>query len=255
MEYLTCNKEELKDLIEAMSKDGGWPAWTTEQLFETAQEWGLLEEGHQDVYLEFAKMYLAYRRGMKHRGISLIKPGNRQWKMLIEVCDEAIAFYKENNLEKRQGFKLFLDVAGQVTQSMRLQEIRRKADHIHEHFVALAIIEGDQNTKITNQIYDEYEKRYVVATGDHINIALEPLQLQYFVEAAELCREYKYRAKDFVGMVFNEFAWLGVPKPYHLVGAKAKELVKRGHDAKFGAKRIKRVSLKHITQKDDTVRD
>jgi len=247
MEYLKTTREELEELIGAMSQEG----WSSKDLFDTAKEWGFTEEGSITPYMEFAKMYLAYRRSMKHRGVVLVRPGTGQWHTLIDVVDEALAFSSENKLERRAGFKLFLDVASKITNSMKLHEIRAKADNIHEHFVAVAICEGDQNPKITVRILDAWESKHLAQTGDYMNYGKEPLQLQYFVEAAVLCRLYGFRPEDFVGMIFNEFAWLGTPKPFHMVGSKAKELLKHGHDQKHGAKKVKRVSLKHITQKRD----
>jgi len=249
-EYLKATKDELSDLIYGESKNE-----RIDELWETAKEWGLIEEGSQTPYMEFAKMYLAYRRSMKHRGVTLIKPGTNQWRNLIDVCDEAMAFGKENGLEQRTGFKLFLDVASKITNSMKLHEIKAKADNIHEHFVAVAICGDDKNPKLSAQIYEAWEKRHLEATGT-FSSSSEPLQYQYFVEAAELCREWKWRPHEFVAMIWNEFAWLGNPKPFHMVGDKAKEMLARGHDAKYGKKKIKRVSLKHITQRrDDSDRD
>lgn len=245
-EYLRVTPQELEDLLKAMP-DG---IWAVETFWETAKDWGFVEEGSQTPYMEFAKMYLAYRRSMKHRGVTLIKPGTRQWHNLIDVADEAMAFGKENGLEQRAGYKLFLDVASKITNSMKLHEIRAKADNIHEHFVAVAICENDSFPKLSAQIYEEWERRHLEATGTFSDSS-EPLTYQYFVEAAELCKSWKWRPKEFVGMIWNEFAWLGTPKPFHMVGEKAKELLQRGHDNKHGKKKIKRVSLKHITRDKD----
>ena len=248
MEFIRATKEEIENLLDTFEVK-----LDTNDFWETAKDWGLTEEGQQDAYMTFSRLYLAYRRSMKHRGITLIKPTSHQWKILVEITDEARAFCKENDLEQGVGFRLFLDVAGQVTNSMKLHEIRAKADKIHEYFVALAIIEDDKNINITDRLFEAYEHRYLMSMGKESGIASDPQRFCYFVEAAVLCRQYKYRAEDYMGLMFNEFAWLGIPKPYHLVGDKAKELLKHGHDQKHGSSRVRRVSLKHI--KDAKFRD
>ena len=218
-----------------------------DEFMTTAETFGYVEVDLESSAQRFAKLYLAYRRSMKHRGIKLMKPRDNQWKTLVEVTTEAISFCTENDLEESTGFRLFLDVAGQVTNSMKLHEIRAKSDKIHEHFVAVEILTTDPNKKTTQKIWDGMVSKYLASTGREYPVRYVPLQVQYFVEAAALCREYKMKPEDFVGMVVNEFAWLGFPKPYHLVGEKVLELMKRGHDAKYGATKVKRVSLLHVT--------
>jgi len=238
---IVANIQDLRALFEAFGIEE-----SPEEFMITANEWGLVEDRSDSAPEKFARLYLAYRRSMKHKNVTLIRPGNNQWKVLKDVTREAIAFCTENDLEEDEGFRLFLDVAGQVTNSMKLHEIRAKSDKIHEHFVAVEIVRSDPNKQLTQQVWDSMASHYVSSTGRDYPVKYVPLQVQYFVEAAALCKKYKIRPKAFVEMLVNEFAWLGFPKPYHLVGDKAKELCKQGYIDRYGAPKVKRVSLKHI---------
>ena len=80
---------------------------STDRMEKKAKK--LIQSSRRDADL-LAKLIYNTRQTMKHRGISLIKVGSRDWGILKEITAHALNFTNEFNLTRRYGFLKYTEI-------------------------------------------------------------------------------------------------------------------------------------------------
>ena len=83
-------------------------AMITNNRLETKAE-KLIKSSRLDSDL-LSDLIYTIRKQMKHRGISRIKPGGKDWETVKEITSNALDFCNEFNLTRRKGFITYLEI-------------------------------------------------------------------------------------------------------------------------------------------------
>lgn len=187
----------------------------------------LLQSSREDADL-FAQLIYAIRKRNKHRGISQMRPGGKDWDILKEVAASALDFCNEFDLKRREGFIEFIELGINKMKKFSLMKFKGLNESISETYVAIKEIRLDDDSDMTNEMYKVYFQRILDNTGIPDESKKIPEKYVWFVRARIQSKELnispilymkaQFDALDFVG---------GIPYPTQLVGIKAKDRVIR----------------------------
>lgn len=176
----------------------------------------------------FAKILVSIRKAKKHRGISIIKEGNKEWGIIKEVTSLATSFCKDFNLELKEGYVEYIETAMQVLPTFSLNRINYKHEEISKTYEALSEIRKDNNPELTSEIYDNYYQIIASKTGITNDYRKRPLKFVHFVRAAKAVKELDIKPFDYVNAQFKSLEWInGLPDPSQLNGDGAVERLQK----------------------------
>jgi len=151
----------------------------------------------------FAQLVYARRKAMKHRGISQIKPGSRDWEVLKEVTGHALDFCNEFDLPKRKGFIIYIDTSLSLIKKFILNKILSLHEAICNRYDAITEIEKDEDSEMTEVMYERYNKYIIENTGIFSNLKEIPEKYVYFVRAREESRRLNLSPKVYIDAQFK----------------------------------------------------
>lgn len=188
---------------------------------------GMLEASRSDTDL-FSQLIYYRRKSRKHRGISMMKPGHRDWKTLKEITAYALDFCMEFELDRRKGFIEFIDIGLNKMNKFGINKFLGMYESICETYEAMQEIQADDNPEATKAMYLYYTREIAEKTGIFEKYEERPEQYVWFVRARKQSDELKinpniYIKAQFAGLDFAK----GIPRPVQLVGAKATERISR----------------------------
>lgn len=211
----------------------------------------LLKSSRLDADL-FARLIFAVRKQRKHRGISQIKPGGKDWDLVKEVTASALNFCEEFSLKKREGFIKYIEVGLTKMAKFNLSRFGNLYEPICETYEAIIEIEKDDNPSGTSELHDYYIRHIADCTGIYEDLKVLPEKYVWFVRARKEADRLKvpyavYIKAQFSGLDFAK----GIPHPVQLVGPKAilrvnRYSYKKNFKSEYDELGIKRVSLKGI---------
>lgn len=176
----------------------------------------------------FAQLIYARRKLMKHRGISQIKPGGRDWETLKEVAGHALEFSEEFNIEPRKAFILYIDIGLKKMKKFMLNKYLGMYESICETHQAMVEIQKDPDPFVTEQMYNHYNQFVIQHTGIHNDLKEIPERYVYFVRARKEAENLNISIRIYLDAQFSELDFTkSVPHPAQLVGIKARERVMR----------------------------
>ncbi len=221
----------------------------TDLMVEELTELGYIQEiPVEDDYeaMVFAQVYLAHRRGLKHKGLSLITDTNPQWTALKRVSEEALEFIgaMRNAVSMREGFVYYLKLAAEQ-EWVTLRDLRFRGPKLLVIYEAELTVDQDPNQDITDRLVEAYTREKVKRTGytPVVKVAGDYLP---FISAAVLCIKYKVTPLQYIQHLAEKWEWTGDLKPSQLHGKKAEEylldLVAQGGVARPTV--VKKVTLK-----------
>ena len=187
----------------------------------------VLQSSRKDADL-FAQLIYAIRKKRKHRGISHMKPGGKDWEILKEVAASALAFSNEFELKRRDGFISFIEIGMNKMQKFSLMKFNNLRESISETYAAIEEIKTDKDRVMTEAMYRAYFSKILHNTGITDESKELPEKYVWFVRARQQAEEMNI---DPVLYIEAQFAALdfanSIPHPTQLVGLKAKERVIR----------------------------
>lgn len=211
----------------------------------------LLSSSRVDADL-FAQLVYAIRKKRKHRGISPIKPGGKDWDLIKEVTASALNFCNDFELTKREGFIKYIEIGLDKMAKFNINKFPNLSEAIAETYLSMDEIEKDTDPQGTAEMHDYYIKHIAEYTGIFEDLKLVPEKYVWFVRARKEAARINvpgvvYIKAQFAGLDFAR----GIPHPVQLVGAKAIERVnrysyKRNFKGEYNSAGIKRISLKGI---------
>lgn len=200
----------------------------------------------------FAQLVYAIRKKMKHRGISPIKPGSKDWDLIKGITASALEFCEEFELKKREGFIKFIEIGLSKMVKFNLNKFPSMVEAISETHEAIMEIEADDNPEGTKEMYDYYISHIAEYTGIFEDLKSLPDKYVWFIRARIVADKIKvpgivYIKAQFSGLDFAK----GIPHPVQLVGPKAIDRVnrysyKRNFNRENTDNGIQRVDLKNL---------
>lgn len=164
---------------------------------------------------------------LKHRGISMIGPDDKEWGQLKELTQVCIDFCEEVNIEnKREGFLKYIDIGFSYISSTRqyIGKLINLKERITEDYYLVKDIENDDNSSETKEIHDYYCSMIYTRTGINNNYTKIPGKYIHFVKVRELTDKLNIPFNIYIDAQFKGLAWAdSFPEPNQLVGDKANE--------------------------------
>lgn len=200
-------------------------ALTNQQLEKKAKR--LIQSSRNDADL-FAKLIYAVRKKLKHRGISQIKPGGKDWDLIKEITAHALDFCLANDLPKRLGFLSYIEIGLKKLNKYNLSKFPSLQESINETYLALKEINDDNDSSVTEEIYRTYFSRIMSNTGIPDNSKDIPEKFVWFVRAKKEALELGVKPSTYMDAQFEALDFVnGIPHPTQLVGPKARDRVIR----------------------------
>ncbi len=177
----------------------------------------------------FAHLLLLERRRLKHRGISLIKPGDREWLELKATCKLATEFCKEFGLARKEGYLQYIKLGLSKVNKYTITKLKLLHPTICSYYDAYQELEMDPSPSKTEEVYVYYNKCINEKVGwEHNDYKTNPEKYVCFKRAKEeadrLHIEYTvYIRAQFWAMEYRS----GIPDPHQLYGEKAIERLRK----------------------------
>lgn len=172
-----------------------------------------------------ANVIYATRVKMQHRGVKKISEGDRDWPLVKELAGVINKFAKEFELQKREAYIKYIDLAFKSIKTMRgyLHKLRDAADQVYQEMDAqLKLQQGF--TQSVHDIYTYYVSKIIDMTGISLNLDKDAKKMSYFVEVEEHCNSINGDPYDYIDAQFEALEWCNsYPEPAQLVGQKAIE--------------------------------
>lgn len=176
----------------------------------------------------FARQLYLVRLDMKHRGISPIKAGSREWETVKQVAAQAMVFNEEFNLPQEKGFNTYIRIGLEKMKKFMLNKFLGMQESIFLTYDALLEIDNDEDKDMTHQMYSLYNQHIISNTGIHTNLKDIPEKYVYFVRARGIAEQMNISPKVYINAQFEELDFTkNIPHPSQLVGIKASERVAR----------------------------
>jgi len=188
----------------------------------------LLKSSRADADLFARIIYTTRKHKLKHKGISQIKPGGRDWETVKEITGQALEFCEEYDLNPRKGFILYAEIGISKMKKFILNKFLGMYEGICERYEAVTEIGGDEDSEMTEVMYKHYNSFIISNTGIFTDLKLIPEKYVYFVKARQQAKELNLSPKIYIDAQFEELDFTkNIPHPSQLVGVKAIERVMR----------------------------
>lgn len=173
-------------------------------------------------------LYVTRKHKLKHRGISQIKPGGRNWEIIKEITGQALEFCEEYNLDYRKGFIIYIEIGISKMKKFFLNKFLGMYEEICERYEALEEINHDDDSEMTGVMYKHYNGYIMSNTGIFTDLKAMPEKYVYFVRARKQAKEFNLSPKVYIDAQFEELDFTkNAPHPSQLVGIKATERIMR----------------------------
>lgn len=173
----------------------------------------------------FAQIMVLVRRRNKHRGITLIQPGQSEWFQLKEVCRLATEFCNEFQLKLKDGYQEYVQLSlTRMGKNFSLNRYKSLHASICSEFEALQEVRQDQNPSRTKEIHDFYVNMIAERTGNGFGYSEEPEKYRFFIQVRKECDRLKVGFKFYIQAQFQGLEWANsYPEPNQLTGKNAEK--------------------------------
>lgn len=169
----------------------------------------------------FSQILLHKRKSLKHRGISQIKTGSRDWLTLKNIVTLANEFCEVYNLNKREGYIEFINIGIERMAKFMLVKFLNMGNSIIDIYGFKKEIEQDETPKQTEKIYSFYRAQIISKTGLVVDYS-KPEKYVYFIRVKNEANKLGIRGEEYIKAQFYALEWRnGYPDPIQLVGDKA----------------------------------
>lgn len=176
----------------------------------------------------FAQLLLLLRRKLKHRGITLIQPGDADWLNLKEGCKLATDFCNEFQIQIKEGYKEYISIGLSMMKNFSIFKFKNLHSAICNIYEARLEIESDKYPEQTKKAHDLYLAMISEKVGYSQGYENVPEKYKYFIYVVDICRKFGITLREYLKSQFSAFDWRnGIPDPMQLSGDKAIERLQR----------------------------
>lgn len=171
-----------------------------------------------------ARMVYAVRKQLKHKGVTQIKPTQRDWDTIKVMAKDANAFGMDFELTKREAYIAYIKAGCHLMQQFSLRKFSNLYQAISTNYEATIEIAKDPHTELTEQFHDLYRKKVAHKTGYINNFKNHPEKYVWFVRLSALFQAYSIPPNVYIDAQFDALEKFdAMPDPAQLLGQKAKE--------------------------------
>lgn len=167
----------------------------------------------------FNRIFTLFRKRQYIKGVKPYKPGTPAWATLTSIADEAWIFSKEFDMDMREGFAKFMEIA-KDNGWMGLKDLSRNKFKITSLYELEKELMEDKNSYLTDEIYRVFTGEMANRYGIFKDYSV-PEQYIHFVKASAYCKSLNLQATEFVEKVIDVWAWTGNPILPHKLYAKS----------------------------------
>jgi hypothetical protein len=197
----------------------------------------------------FSMILTNVRRKMHHRGIEMIKPGEKNWLEIKEVCNLATEFCNEFGIDKKSGYREYCEIALRKMKNFSLNKFKSLHAPILKTYEALIEIQADKKPQKTERLMKEYFKLVNERIG-WTSQKMEPEKQVCFIKAKDEAEKLRLSPEEYVRAQFAELEWTGsMPDPFQLYGEKAIQRAMKycyKNNIKIGSKESTKIDFKLI---------
>lgn len=232
LEELELDKEELINLASKILNSGKKYSLTHRQLkvdnAKLLKSTSKVVLSNRDDAGVFASLLNMVRKQRKHRGISLIKVGAKDWLMVKEIASLAITFCQDFNLKREEGFKSYINLAlDKMNDKFALAKFNNLHQSICDDYDSIEKIKLDMTPNLTISLKNIYEK-YLGEKGIIRDYSQEPSKYLNFLKAKEEVIKYRVTNEIYIKAQFKGFEWCNsYPDPSQLIGKGAIDRLNR----------------------------
>lgn len=173
-----------------------------------------------------AGIIYSFRVKKKHKGIKRLNQGDKDWGQLKKLTKVCIEFCKTYNLEKREGFIKYIEIALGKISSYRqvVGKMLNMEESIFSEYEVIKRIEDDPNPQETRDIHDYYVSLIAKNTGILTPYLDKPTKYIYFIDIKEETDKLDIPYTIYIDSQFKMLEWASsFPEPNQMVGPKAQE--------------------------------
>jgi hypothetical protein len=181
----------------------------------------VFKSGLSEAHL-FNRTLAMVRKTLKHRGITPIKEGDRNWGMIKDATALAITFCNDFGLEPKTGIQEYIRLGIAKMSKFSLNRFPMIHEGICMDYEATLLIHNDSHRDETLAMHTYYCEILLVRTGLPESYLQTPHKYLCFVKATDLCLERGIKVTDYVDAQFEGLAWTSnPPDPGQLIGENA----------------------------------
>lgn len=223
-----ANKKFLKDLVQRASQHQLTKRKLSITNDRTQKKIQMVTSTTKGDALAFSRVLYLYRKSLKHRGITQLKEGTKDWAILKTVASLAMDFANAFELEKSAGFLEYLKIANSKMNKFSLNKIASMNESISQAYQAIQEINQDPNEQYTQRAFWRYQERIQAQTGIATTYNDQPEKYVFFCEVAKLSIQLNTSPEIYIDAQFDAVSYRsGVPDPAQLVGEKSIEKVSK----------------------------
>lgn len=187
----------------------------------------LLKSRADDVHI-FNNMLFMVRKSHRHFGFKKVIENTRDWGLLKEITGLALDFTNEFELERKEGFKNYCDIAISKMNKFSYPKLKSMYESICHIYHNKKLIAEDDTPHLTKSIHDFYVKMIVKQTGNPVDYHSQPESYYHFITVKNLVVQKKLKYEEYIRAQFAGLDWInGIPHPAQLIGDKANERLSR----------------------------
>ena len=204
----------------------------------------------------FSQILLHKRKSLKHRGISQIKAGSRDWLTVKNIVTLANEFCEVYDLDKREGYIEFINIGIERMAKFMLVKFLNMGSSIIDIYGFKKELDEDETPKQTEELYKFYRSQIVQKTGLLVDYS-KPEKYVYFLRVKNEANKLGISGEEYIKAQFYALEWRnGYPDPIQLVGDKAiqylnKYLFEKGISLKTKSSKVDWSKIKSLRDDKD----
>lgn len=173
----------------------------------------------------FSELLLLIRKKHKHRGITLIKPGDNEWLNIKEIAKLATEFSNEFSIPLKEGYKHYIEIGLSKITKYSIFRFKSLNQTIYQIYEAKMELLSDKTPDATLKCSNAYSKQVEELIGfvDFETLKL-PEKKICFKRAKDDAEKMGISPIDFIKAQFHALEWKSaIPDVNQIYGMKAIE--------------------------------
>jgi hypothetical protein len=170
----------------------------------------------------FSMLLMHKRKSLKHKGITQIKAGSRDWNTIKEITVIANEFCETHKLDKREGYIEFINIGTERMAKFMVVKFLNMGGSIMDIYGYKRELAKDDKKDQTKSLHDFYQHLILSKTGLSIQYLDKPEKYVYFYRSRLQANKLGISGQEYIKAQFYALEWRqGYPDPIQLVGEKA----------------------------------